>query len=63
MPEVRVFADTYVVLEAFRTRCRTAITTPFTVEKVEQGVEETLTVRQGRCGKRPGPGETCRLSA
>ena len=35
MPEVRVFADTNVILEAFRTRCWTAITTHFLVETVE----------------------------
>lgn len=43
MPQVRVFADTNVILEAFRTRCWTAITTHFAVETVEKCVEETLT--------------------
>ena len=43
MPEVRVFADTNVILEAFRTRCWTAITTHYAVETVEKCVEETLT--------------------
>ncbi|HMS05578.1 MAG TPA: hypothetical protein PKD73_07290 [Burkholderiaceae bacterium] len=43
MPAVRVFADTNVILEAFRTRCWTAITTHFAVETVEKCVEETLT--------------------
>lgn len=43
MPEVRVFADTNVIIEAFRTRCWTAITTHFAVETVEKCVEETLT--------------------
>lgn len=43
MPEVRVFADTNVILEAFRTRCWTAITAHFAVETVEKCVEETLT--------------------
>lgn len=42
MPEVRVFADTNVILEAFRTRCWTAITAHFAVEPVEKCVEETL---------------------
>lgn len=43
MHQVRVFADTNVILEAFRTRCWTAITTHFAVETVEKCVEETLT--------------------
>lgn len=43
MPQVRVFADTNVILEAFRSRCWTAITTHFAVETVEKCVEETLT--------------------
>ena len=43
MPEIRVFADTNVILEAFRTRCWTAISTHFSVETVEKCVEETLT--------------------
>jgi len=43
MPEVRVFADTNVILEALRTRCWTAISTRFAVETVEKCVEETLT--------------------
>jgi len=43
MPHERVFADTNVILEAFRTRCWTAITTYFAVETVEKCVEETLT--------------------
>jgi hypothetical protein len=43
MSEIRVFADTNVILEAFRTRCWTAISTHFSVETVEKCVEETLT--------------------
>ena len=43
MPQVRVFADTNVILEAFRSRCWTAITTHFAVETVEKCVEEALT--------------------
>lgn len=47
MHQVRVFADTNVILEAFRTRCWTAITTHFAVETVEKCVEETLTGNPG----------------
>ncbi len=43
MPKIRVFADTNVILESFRTSCWTAITTHFAVETVEKCVEETLT--------------------
>lgn len=43
MPQVRVFADTNVILEAFRSQCWTAITTHFAVETVDKCVEETLT--------------------
>ena len=43
MPQVRVFADTNVILEAFRSQCWTAITTYFAIETVEKCVEETLT--------------------
>jgi len=43
MSAVRVFADTNVILEAFRTRCWTAIASHFSVETVEKCVEETLT--------------------
>ena len=43
MPTTRVFADTNVILEAFRTGCWTAISTHFSIETVEKCVEETLT--------------------
>ena len=42
MTKVRVFADTNVILEAFRTRTWTAITKHYNVETVEKCVEETL---------------------
>lgn len=43
MPKIRVFADTNVILEAFRTGCWRAISHHFAVETVEKCVEETLT--------------------
>lgn len=43
MPQVRVFVDTNVILEAIRSRRRTAITTRFAVEIVKKCVEEKLT--------------------
>jgi hypothetical protein len=43
MPKIRVFADTNVILESFRTGCWTAIANHFAIETVEKCVEETLT--------------------
>ena len=43
MPKTRVFADTNVILEAFRTGCWTAISSHFAIETVQKCVEETLT--------------------
>ena len=42
MPKIRVFADTNVILESFRTGCWTAISNHFAIETVEKCVEETL---------------------
>lgn len=39
----RVFVDTNVVIEAFRTNCWTAICAQFAIETVEKCVEESLT--------------------
>lgn len=47
MPKTRVFADTNVILEAFRTGCWTAICSHFAIETVEKCVEETLTGNPG----------------
>jgi hypothetical protein len=47
MRKVRVFADTNVILESFRTGCWTAISTSFSIETVEKCVEETLTGNPG----------------
>lgn len=47
MQKLRVFADTNVILEAFRTRCWTAISSHFAIETVEKCVEETLTGNPG----------------
>lgn len=47
MSKVRVFADTNVILESFRTSCWTALSTHFSVETVEKCVEETLTGNPG----------------
>ena len=47
MPKPRVFADTNVILEAFRTSCWTAISSHFAIETVEKCVEETLTGNPG----------------
>lgn len=46
MPEIRVFADTNVILEAFRTRCWTAISTHFWVENSRE-------VRRRNIDRRP----------
>ena len=43
MPAIRVFADTNVILESFRTSCWKAISTHFAIETVDKCVEETLT--------------------
>ena len=47
MPKKRVFADTNVVIEAFRTGCWTAICDRYDVETVEKCVEEALTGNPG----------------
>lgn len=47
MPKIRVFADTNVILESFRTGCWTAICNHFAIETVEKCVEETLTGNPG----------------
>lgn len=47
MPKIRVFADTNVILESFRTGCWTAISHHFAVETVEKCIEETLTGNPG----------------
>lgn len=47
MTKARVFADTNVILESFRTGCWTAICTHFAIETVEKCVEETLTGNPG----------------
>lgn len=47
MSKIRVFADTNVILESFRTGCWTAISTHFAIETVEKCVEETLTGNPG----------------
>ncbi|MBY4833781.1 hypothetical protein [Burkholderia dolosa] len=43
MPKTRVFADTNVILEAFRTGCWTAICQHYAIETVEKCIEEALT--------------------
>jgi len=43
MPKARVFADTNVILEAFRIACWTAICEHYSVETVEKCIEEALT--------------------
>jgi hypothetical protein len=47
MPKIRVFADTNVILESFRTGCWAAISNHFSIETVEKCVEETLTGNPG----------------
>lgn len=47
MQKTRVFADTNVILEAFRTNCWKAISSHFAIETVEKCVEETLTGNPG----------------
>lgn len=43
MPGTRVFVDTNIILEAFRTGCWTAICHHYAVETVEKCIEEALT--------------------
>lgn len=43
MPKTRVFADTNVILEAFRTGCWPALCQKYDIETVEKCIEETLT--------------------
>ncbi|CAB3802297.1 hypothetical protein LMG28138_05168 [Pararobbsia alpina] len=43
MAKAQVLADTKVILEAFRTDCRKAISNHFAIETVVKCVEETLT--------------------
>jgi hypothetical protein len=43
MSKIRVFADTNVILESFRTGCWAAISSHFAIETVQKCVEETLT--------------------
>jgi hypothetical protein len=47
MQKIRVFADTNVILEAFRTSCWTAICNHFAIETVEECIKETLTGNPG----------------
>ena len=47
MQKIRVFADTNVILESFRTGCWAAISHLFSMETVEKCVEETLTGNPG----------------
>lgn len=47
MQKTRVFADTNVILEAFRTGCWKAISSHFAIETVEKCIEETLTGNPG----------------
>jgi hypothetical protein len=43
MPKTRVFVDTNVIIEAFRTGCWSAICAHYSIETVEKCVEEALT--------------------
>ena len=43
MPKVRVFVDTNIILEAFRTGCWPVICHQYAIETVEKCVEEALT--------------------
>jgi hypothetical protein len=43
MAKVRVFVDTNIILEAFRTGCWTAICQKYAIETVEKCIEEALT--------------------
>ena len=47
MLKIRVFADTNIILESFRTSCWTAISSHFAIETVSKCVEETLTGNPG----------------
>ncbi|MBO4123014.1 hypothetical protein J5T34_19995 [Cupriavidus gilardii] len=61
MAKVRVFVDTNIILEAFRTGCWAAICERYAIETVEKCVEEALTgdlsrVVQGRRLRRTAHG-------
>ena len=43
MAKTRVFIDTNIIIEAFRTRCWAAICNKFAIETVDKCVEEALT--------------------
>jgi len=43
MPKTRVFADTNVILEAFRTGCWSVVCQHYAIETVEKCIEEALT--------------------
>ena len=47
MSKIRVFADTNIILESFRTGCWTALSKHFAIETVEKCVEETLSGNPG----------------
>jgi hypothetical protein len=47
MRKIRVFADTNVILESFRTGCWASISNHFSIVTVEKCVEETLTGNPG----------------
>lgn len=46
MSKSRVFVDTNIILEAFRTNCWTALCDRFKIETVEKCIEEALTGNQ-----------------
>lgn len=46
MSKTRVFVDTNIILEAFRTNCWTAICKNYSIETVEKCIEEALTGNQ-----------------
>ena len=43
MAKTRVFIDTNIIIEAFRTGCWTAICNKFDIETVDKCIEEALT--------------------
>lgn len=51
MPKRRVFIDTNVVIEAFRTGTWTALCNKFSIETVEQVIEEALTGDHTKAGR------------
>lgn len=53
MPKIRVFADTNVILEAFRTGTWTAICQAYSIETVEKCIEEALTGDPNQPGRIP----------